>query len=32
MGLPEGKYSLTITPDITVVPALKEVIIQDIRK
>jgi hypothetical protein len=30
MGLPAGKYSLTITPDITVVPALKEVIIQDI--
>jgi hypothetical protein len=29
-GPPEGKYSLTITPDITVVPALKEVIIQDI--
>jgi hypothetical protein len=24
MGLP-GKYSLTITPDITIVPALKEV-------
>jgi hypothetical protein len=23
MGLPAGKYSLTITPDITVVPALK---------
>jgi hypothetical protein len=30
MGLPAGKYSLTITPDITVKPALKEVIIQDI--
>jgi hypothetical protein len=30
LGLPEGKYSLTITPDITVVPVLKEVIIQDI--
>jgi hypothetical protein len=30
MGLPAGKYSLTITPDISVVPALKEVIIQDI--
>jgi hypothetical protein len=30
MGLTAGKYSLTITPDITVVPALKEVIIQDI--
>jgi hypothetical protein len=28
MGLPAGKYSLTITPDISVVPALKEVIIQ----
>jgi hypothetical protein len=28
-GPPEGKYSLT-TPDITVVPALKKVIIQDI--
>jgi hypothetical protein len=23
MGLPEGKYSLTITPDISVIPALK---------
>jgi hypothetical protein len=30
MGLPAGKYSLTITPDITVVPAVKEVIVQDI--
>jgi hypothetical protein len=30
MGLPSGKYSLTITPDINSTPALKEVIIQDI--
>lgn len=30
MGLPAGKYSLTITPDITLVPAVKEVIVQDI--
>jgi hypothetical protein len=31
MGLPAGKYTLTITPDNTVIPALKEVIIQDIN-
>ncbi|SEA27814.1 protein of unknown function [Flavobacterium gillisiae] len=30
MGLPAGKYSLTITPDITIVPALKEVKVDNI--
>jgi hypothetical protein len=30
MGLPAGKYTVTITPDITVTPLLKEVIIQNI--
>jgi hypothetical protein len=26
VGLPAGKYSLTITPDISVVPALKKLL------
>jgi hypothetical protein len=30
MGLPSGKYSLTITPDINSTPVLKEVIIGNI--
>jgi hypothetical protein len=30
MGLPDGKYTVTITPDITVTPLLKEVNIQNI--
>jgi hypothetical protein len=29
VGLPAGKYSLTITPDISVKTCIKEVIIQD---
>ena len=30
MGLHAGKYSLTITPDITTIPTLKEVVIENI--